>query len=425
MANNTTKLLNSMKPQYTPPTPLQAVATDMFLPNHSGDHSKGHTKTPTNDEDLANKKYVDDQFPVTHASTTGKTPDDHHAQSHSHASHTGIGTDDHHVKYTDAEAVSAVATADDYLINDGDDTTTGTLTAGGFTTIGTITGEQITSTDDITMAGILTDTMGVSDTTGLIINQANYTGTSKLFLTDFTGVVNSAASNTNVDVTGFTNTITNHHVTNGSPFLVSNTNIAQDNSLLITGAHSVAPTIGLFEVNYGINNALTRLGIITATKTDIKNYGIRTILSAPVIGADTVTNYGEYISVIGSTNGTTINYGIYLDDVSGADTNWAYYNDTPTDNFMGKDNSVAMWGTTNTDLQISSDGTNGIIDVATSLRLGNNATNYMQVSNVGVLKPVGTAAYQSKDGSAGASGSFTTVDSKTVTVKDGLITAIV
>ena len=63
--------------------------------------------------------------------------------------------------------------------------------SGGFTTTGTITGEQITSTDDITMAGLFTNTPGVSDTTGLIINQANYTGTSKLFLTDFTGVVNS------------------------------------------------------------------------------------------------------------------------------------------------------------------------------------------------------------------------------------------
>ncbi len=33
---------------------------------------------------------------VTHASTTGQTADDHHAQTHAHSSHTGIGTDDHH-----------------------------------------------------------------------------------------------------------------------------------------------------------------------------------------------------------------------------------------------------------------------------------------------------------------------------------------
>jgi hypothetical protein len=33
--------------------------------------------------------------------------------------------------------------------------------------------------------------------------------------------------------------------------------------------------------------------------------------------------------------------------------------------------------------------------------------------------------YKSNDGSAGATGSFTTTDGKTVTVKDGLITSIV
>ena len=43
----------------------------------------------------------------------------------------------------------------DYLINNGNDTTTGTITAGGFTTTGTITGEQITSTDDIHASGKL------------------------------------------------------------------------------------------------------------------------------------------------------------------------------------------------------------------------------------------------------------------------------
>ena len=47
--------------------------------------SKG--KAPESDKDLANKKYVDDSFPVTHASTTGQTANDHHAQSHNVASH--------------------------------------------------------------------------------------------------------------------------------------------------------------------------------------------------------------------------------------------------------------------------------------------------------------------------------------------------
>jgi len=38
------------------------IATDMFLPNHSGDHSAGIVNTtPTTDTDIANKKYVDDK----------------------------------------------------------------------------------------------------------------------------------------------------------------------------------------------------------------------------------------------------------------------------------------------------------------------------------------------------------------------------
>lgn len=38
-----------------------AIATDMFLPNHSGDHSAGKVyTTPTDNYDIANKKYVDD-----------------------------------------------------------------------------------------------------------------------------------------------------------------------------------------------------------------------------------------------------------------------------------------------------------------------------------------------------------------------------
>lgn len=47
------------------------IATDMFLPNHSGDHSAGMVKTtPINDLDIVNKKYVDDTIDAditTHA----------------------------------------------------------------------------------------------------------------------------------------------------------------------------------------------------------------------------------------------------------------------------------------------------------------------------------------------------------------------
>ena len=44
-------------------------------------------RAPTADNHITNKKYVDNKFPVTHASTTGQTADDHHNESHDIASH--------------------------------------------------------------------------------------------------------------------------------------------------------------------------------------------------------------------------------------------------------------------------------------------------------------------------------------------------
>ena len=49
-----------------------AIATDMFIPNHSGDNSAGDIlKTPVNDTDIPNKKYVDDTIPLHDYGTEG------------------------------------------------------------------------------------------------------------------------------------------------------------------------------------------------------------------------------------------------------------------------------------------------------------------------------------------------------------------
>ncbi len=48
-------------------------------------------------------------------------------------------------------------------------------------------------------------------------------------------------------------------------------------------------------------------------------------------------------------------------------------------------------GAVQTTMIFKTDGTNGIIDVATALRLGNTATNYTEISNTGVQTMVGTA----------------------------------
>lgn len=87
MANKTDKLIRSLR-NATPE--LKVPLGNMFLPNHSGDHSKGHIRvTPTQDLEIPNKKYVDDAFT---------------AHTHTHASTTGQTANDHHARYTDAEA---------------------------------------------------------------------------------------------------------------------------------------------------------------------------------------------------------------------------------------------------------------------------------------------------------------------------------
>lgn len=56
------------------------------------------------------------------------------------------------------------------------------------------------------------------------------------------------------------------------------------------------------------------------------------------------------------------------------------------------------------------------------LQLWNSGGSVWSVSQTGILQAAG---YKSSDGTAGATGSFTTADLKTVTVKDGIITSIV
>ncbi len=55
------------------------------------------------------------------------------------------------------------------------------------------------------------------------------------------------------------------------------------------------------------------------------------------------------------------------------------------------DDKYLKIGVTDTDIQIGSDGTNGIIDVATSLRIGNRTTNYSKFEADGTLEFNGTA----------------------------------
>lgn len=163
------------------------------------------------------------------------------------------------------------------------------------------------------------------------------------------------------------------------------------------------------DVNFaGTNNANQALTYFAGLFSSSGNIGT----------TGSTTHYGISSSATGTAD---TNIGV-SSSASGATINWAFYAGSGN-SFLGGDNAKTMWGTTNTDLNIFSDGTNGIIDVATALRLGNDVTNYMECSSTGVLKPVGSANYSSSDGSAGATGTITLASVTTITVKNGLITA--
>lgn len=78
MKNATYQAIRAMKQARNKGENRTPIATEMYLPNHSGDHSAGNVlKTPVNDSDIVNKKYVDDEVIKDHGNLTGLSDDDH------------------------------------------------------------------------------------------------------------------------------------------------------------------------------------------------------------------------------------------------------------------------------------------------------------------------------------------------------------
>lgn len=136
----------------------------------------------------------------------------------------------------------------------------------------------------------------------------------------------------------------------------------------VSRAGTITTTGGYFQNNYGtsgsINNSTTfnnAAGVYT-----VNNYGVHAGIQAIgslTAGALTRNNYGVYVTVNTNAIGTTTNYGIYLAQVSAGDTDWAYYNNTAADNFLGLDNSLNYLGT-GRDVYINYTGTVWDFDIA-------------------------------------------------------------
>ena len=69
MASTTSNLIKTLRSQSQQQTP---VGSDMFIPNHSGDHSAGRVlRTATNATDIVNKGYADLFLPLTGGTVSG------------------------------------------------------------------------------------------------------------------------------------------------------------------------------------------------------------------------------------------------------------------------------------------------------------------------------------------------------------------
>lgn len=281
------------------------------------------------------------------------------------------------------------------------------LYSGDLTTLGKVTGEQLTSTDDIAMAGLLSNTMGTSDNAGLNMQNNNFTSPVATNVLFAKMIINQPASSSGFDHSGLTFQLTNNHIFN-SGFGPTQSTKGILNQITSQGAHSAAAIIGLEDSVTGIVNSasggsrsitagasfgsvdLEAIGMDnTAALSSINFNSAGDTLNLEVFGmknsaaaqANTLTAgtmntnvYGEWIDVAGGTAGTSTGYAIYLNRVTGFDTKWAYYNDTVADNFMGGDNIESRWGSTSTDLIIESDGTDGIIAVGNKLIIKGSAT---------------------------------------------------
>ena len=245
------------------------------------------------------------------------------------------------------------------------------------TTTGTITGEQITSTDDINMAGKFINDMGTTDIYGIDLNQPNYLGTNTLQLISNTGVLNTAAGSLPMSIIGMYNEINNNHVIDGTEFIENGGTYGIQNYVTVSGSHSGYADISFDETNIASLNQVFREGAVSGTNFNIKNYGTISTINAGTMTISSnvaLTNYGESISVSSPSGngGTSTSYGLFIHSVSGADTNWAYYNNANgVDNYMGNDNSRAVFGT-GQDSFTYWDGTN---------QIWNTTSGFLEVRN--------------------------------------------
>lgn len=253
----------------------------------------------------------------------------------------------------------------------------GSSRTGNFSTSGSVQGEQITSTDDITLAGVLTNTPGASDITAYDLNQSysgsssieshdidvtvsgtgitdsrtnyvynvNFDNTQQMSLTSAARSINNYGMAFDIDSTGSHNTGTSFGSSEYLYGLLMSTYIG---SKTISGTYGMSIySIGALYNAYANNivNATANAMGITAIgfNADVQTYG-NTNTGGGTINA---VSKGINISLNGQTGQTGVTntgYGVYVASVSGYDYPWGYYNATSAHNLLGGDNIKSYFG---------------------------------------------------------------------------------
>lgn len=375
--NKTEKILRSLRSRPEKRTP---IATDMFIPNHSGDHSAGTVLAePVNDNDIVNKKYADENGGgwVSNGSTTSTS-----------------------------QNVTLTTGSLNLPANTGYTTNIGIAWTGGSKLV-----EQTSASG--------------------AVDRMIYTPNGDAF-----EVLNEAGSVFMFSVHGGGSFTPASRVQSFLPLYVNGVSAAPSANLHVK--HSTNTTQILAEAYSSTSKPLILKGAASqsATLTEWQDSSGTSLMS--------VTNNGRivgYNDAVNDGSNTENVFGVYSNSASkwrfsvnrnGRLTFRPKTNDNTMFNLMDSGgNTIWQVGTLTIGMTINAPNSgyqalivSGAVSQSANLQEWQNSSSTVlaKVNASGVFQPSG---YNSSDGSAGVSGSFTTTDGKTVTVKDGIITSIV
>ena len=330
---------------------------------------------------------------------------------------------------TFSDTVSATILTDGTTsITGGDYTGVGNITgsdvdieagAGNFNTTGTIDSGSITSSGSFTMAGLLTNTLAATDTTGMHID-----GATNDLTTDATNYIQrltrDIAISSNNALASYGSSIVLNNAKNFTGSTAASRLLETYGDFIdvtITGTHGGNAGAGLTENNYAGFNKLTRSGTVQGTASPVfNNYGsyneVVDSMSWNTANVVTIKDYGSYNEVTqsgtedagdmrktgyavyakatGSADGTSTLYGLFIDSVSGADNNWGIFDNSGADGAISGNLSVGKSTAPNVTLDVA-----GAITTTGDLHINRTGTNDATIQFDGDGGSTGKIIYES------------------------------